>query len=310
VRSVAVDADIFGMAAEQAALLPVPRSIKETPLDMLSRVWKGIFDPFGIKQVFTTISSQLAVASAGPPDKGVQVISEQDVADYHATVLSADDSSSLEDWLKTNGYAWNDQASAWLQPYIASHWKITAFRLLKSPGQNGDGIQSRAIRMSFTTDRPFYPYSEPQATPQGNAATAGGRLLNVAFLSDKRVTGKLADGKPWPGRLQYAGGFSGEFPPSQFLVEAKFDQSKEATPSPSYLTYFVDESNPRPGTADLYFSTDADQTPFRQTYVDPDLPPVYVMDWSNLFADFVAVVIVGLPVVLLGFVLLRGRRRA
>jgi len=284
---VEADPQIFDLAGEEAAPRRVPRTLPRTPMEMII-AW--IQDPLNIKSVFTTIASTLDVAASGPND--VQVISQQDVADYHATVLAADDSASLSQWLKENGYAWDNKDDAWLQPYLTAKWKITAFKLLQKPNEVGTGtIQSRAIRMSFTTDRPFFPYSEPGDTPSGGKPNPGERVLNVAVLSDERMTGKLADGHVWPGELQYSG-------PMDTLLTgfANFDPKKDAVPAPTNLTYFVDNSNPRPGTADLYFSPDTDQTAFRKIVVDPDLPPNYRMDWSHPFADIEALLIICVPI--------------
>ena len=66
------------------------------------------------------------------------------------------------------------------------------------------------------------------------------------------------------------------------------------------LTTFDDRSNPALGTADLYFSTNADQSPYRATIIDRSLPTVRVVDWSNPLADVAALaaflLIPGVPI--------------
>jgi len=298
---VEADSRIFAMAGEEAAPKQVPRTLSRTPMEFLSQL-PGLFI---VKGVFTTITSQLAIAASGPND--VQVISEQDVADYHATVLAAENTASLSQWLRDNGYAWNKDDDAWLQRYLTSKWKITAFKLLQTPSETGTGsIQSRAIRMSFITDHPFFPYSEPGDTASGGPPNPGDRVLNVAVLSNARMSGKLADGHAWPGELQYSGPMD-----NRLMTYANFDPKKDVVTEPACLTYFVDKSNPRPGTADLYFSTDSDQTAFRKIIVDPDLPPNYQMDWSHPLADVEALLIVGLPILgILGLAKLLHRKES
>ena len=65
------------------------------------------------------------------------VLAEHDVAGYHATTLSAEDESSISAWLATNGYHSTPELKAWLKPYIAGKWTITAFKLMKVDDTDG-----------------------------------------------------------------------------------------------------------------------------------------------------------------------------
>jgi hypothetical protein len=284
-----VEADplLFRMALEEAAPKMVPEIIEETPLQFIHRIL-GSWDE---SNVFSTISENLAVAE--PATNGVQVISEQDVADYHATILSADNVTSLGQWLKDNGYAWNKDDEAWLKLYVENKWKITAFKLLKKPSEQGtDSIKTHAIRMSFAADHPFFPYSEPGDTAEGQNKGSGSRSLSVAILSNQRMGGVLADGHAWPGKLLFSGPMEAPYVPSQFLAFAKLDDPKLAIAVPICLTYFLDESDPRPGTADLNFSPSADQSPIQRIEINYDLPKDYRIDWSHPLSDAGAFAIV------------------
>lgn len=185
------------------------------------------------------------------------IIAEQDVGDYHAVTLAATDAQGLGDWLKKNDYAWPTSAIEWLTPYLKLKWKITAFKL--RPSHTGE-FTTNAIRMSFQTDRPFFPYSEP-----AEASKLGGpyRKLQVAILSDQRMEGKLADGTLWAGHLDFAG--STTLP--DYIHVDKDDwlkysglSDKPGIQLPSHLTYFTDDSHPRPGKSDLFFFADSDQS--------------------------------------------------
>jgi hypothetical protein len=55
---------------------------------------------------------------------------------------------------------------------------------------------------------------------------------------------------------------------SDWLKLAKLDDPQRGIALPTTLTAFLDESNPRPGTADLFFSPDADSSPFRGQGID------------------------------------------
>lgn len=185
-----------------------------------------------------------------------RVISEQQIGDYHAVVLDASDSQGLGDWLKKNGYPWSESCAQWLAPYLAEKWKITAFKLQRT--ETGK-LGTKAIRMSFTTDRPFFPYREPaEASKLGGA----GRTLRIAFLGDERVMGKLEDGTDWPAQIDFSGPtVSNKVDPNDWLKYAGLSDRPDIK-LPARLTYFTDFSNPRPGKSDLFFSSNPDQSDY------------------------------------------------
>src|SRR5687768_7762739 len=91
----------------------------------------------------------------------VQVLSSQKVAGYDAVVLDASDAKALLAWLEQNGYPASPDLLAWLDVYVQQQWKITALKIDKS---NPDTpAQTSAVKMSFTTERPFFPYREPES---------------------------------------------------------------------------------------------------------------------------------------------------
>src|SRR5262249_31034788 len=143
-------------------------------------------------------------AKAGGADRalaapgGVQVLDQQRVGGFLATVLAADDPKALTDWLNKHAYATRPELTEWLAPYVKKSWIITAFKIDKG-GRNQQELATSAVRMTFTTDRPFYPYSEPADQRQARRDrrdqwAQAPRLLRVHFLSDKRMAGKLGDG--------------------------------------------------------------------------------------------------------------------
>src|SRR5262249_54021939 len=87
----------------------------------------------------------------------------------------------LAEWLKKRGYEFAPTLAQWLKPYVANDWVMTAFRIAKhmpvstgpAPARNAiQEMQGKPVRMSFKTDRPFYPYREPVAEkPKDDAKT-------------------------------------------------------------------------------------------------------------------------------------------
>src|SRR5678815_1890107 len=137
-----------------------------------------------------------AVALAEKED--VTVLSEKLVAGFNAQVLEATSAAALVAWLKDHGYEFSPEVEAWVKPYVDQGWKITALKVAKDETKKEDKqFSAAALRLSFKTDRPLFPYREPN--PESAAATleAKQRLLRIFFASDKRFQGELTKESPW-----------------------------------------------------------------------------------------------------------------
>jgi hypothetical protein len=177
----------------------------------------------------------------------VNILQTAKVAGYEAAVLDASDAGALRGWLQTHGYATTPDLEEWLDVYIRQRWKITAFKIDKT--QSETDAQTQAVKMSFTTDRPFFPYREPASQRTGNSTQ---RVLRVFFLGPERVYGTLGT-TFWPGLLRW----------SDVLDDTLRAQLAKSTGEtiPARLTAFIDIGS-RSGTDDLFFSKAAVQSAF------------------------------------------------
>jgi len=201
----------------------------------------------------------------------VRVLSAQQVAGYDAVVLEADSADALSRWLDEHRYATTPTLTAWLAPYIARRWKITAFRVSAPDPNDPSPPRTAPVRMTFATDVPFYPYREPE---DQRAGSHGPRRLQVHVLSNARMEGTLGERGVWPGRVTFSGS-----PPDLLgsVRTAQWGLSADVT----RLTTFEDNSSPRPGTDEVFFRGAADQSPLKPppVYVDrPNTVPIPI-DW-------------------------------
>ncbi len=177
-----------------------------------------------------------SAGGGGPPDS-VEVVSETRVAGLTGTVLRATGTNALDAWLTERGYANPPELSAWLAGYVARGYYLTAFRV--DPEGSSGAVAMRAVRMSFRTDVPFYPYSEPQV--EGRRA----RPFRLSVVGPSRVTAREGSA-PWDATVGYARRTSrlraaiGSVVPDGALGE---------TP---WITVF-DERRSMRGTDDLFF---------------------------------------------------------
>jgi hypothetical protein len=189
-------------------------------------------------------------ATAPLASRGVQVLETRRIAGYDAAVLQADDARALLGWLHSHDYASRPQLLEWLKPYVEQKWIVTAFRVA-SGDEGPDEIATSAVRMSFETDRPFFPYREP--ADQRSAGTPR-RLLRVFAVAPTPLEGRIGTGDAWAGRLLYANPRA-DLPK---LLEGALP-SPPAWPGTPWLLAWQDDSTPRPGTDDLFFSPAPDQ---------------------------------------------------
>jgi hypothetical protein len=228
---------------------------------------------------------------SAPPK--VSVLESKRVGDFHAAVLEADDAGALAKWLKDHGYESSPALAEWAAPYVKAKWKFSAFKIARddpeTPGGNSaraakaDGsspspaagaVSTTAVRMTFHTEHPFFPYREPQGQLHAKSGPDPRRLLRVYFLAEGRVKGTLGEGgQPWPGHVVWANNLE-NVDREKVLGELKLP--KDTPPGSWWLTEFEDHSSPRPGTDDVYFAPDDDQRPVERPpvieYVSSGLP--------------------------------------
>ncbi len=228
---------------------------------------------------------------------GVEVLDARRVGGFDAVVLQADDAHALTDWLKEHRYSADPALVSWFAPYIAGKWKITAFKI--APGARTRAVRTTAVRMSFRTDRPYFPYREPQPSGTDKAAQSyRPRLLRVSFIGTARAAGTLGNavwqaGIPWADKLSDA--------QRRELIEQLGVPSEHLAPG-AWLTTFVDTASPRPGTDEVFFADAPEQTVVYPPPIRRRTPPI------PLPLD--AVLLVLLAVGLFFFALYRYGRRA
>jgi hypothetical protein len=184
----------------------------------------------------------------------VDVLAEQQVAGMDVATLASNDPHALGNWIKAHGYGWSPELEAWVRPYVAKGWKINAFRYLKSD-KSTDAFSSKLVNMTFQSDAPYFPYSEPRST---STYVPESRTLHVFFLSASRESGALASNPKnvvWPGSVDYAS----PLPDGQLTtIAGQLNVDDARLPAGTWLTAFMDKSNPRPGVADVTFSPSGD----------------------------------------------------
>jgi Uncharacterized protein conserved in bacteria (DUF2330) len=187
----------------------------------------------------------------------VKVLQEKLVAGFHAAVLETKSSAALVEWLKDNGYAFSPEVEAWAKPYVEAGWKITALKVAKAKDEQATkSVTASALRISFKTDRPLFPYREPDYKSAADSLGAKRRLLRIFFLADARFQGELTKESSWTGKVAWAGKLSAA-DRTKILEQLKLPET--TGPAEWWLTEFEDEWPYKVAPADVYFSRSKNQ---------------------------------------------------
>ena len=197
------------------------------------------------------------VDSAALPEPNVQVLVQKEVAGFDAVVLEAESAGDLVKWLEENGYAFSPEVEAWAKPYVEQGWKITALKVAKSKetAEQKD-VAAAALRMSFKTDRPLFPYREPDSQASAETLGARRRLLRIFFLGDARFEGELTEEVNWTGKVAW----SNPIQPRDWQKTRELLKLPEIADTEKWwLTEFEDNWPYQVAPADVYFTPNENQ---------------------------------------------------
>lgn len=202
------------------------------------------------------------MTAEAPKSESVEVLAEKTVAGFDAKVLSATSADVLVEWLNEHGYEFSDAVRVWAEPYVRDGWKFTALKVAK--GENAaarNDFGAAALRISFETERPLFPYREPDPKAMASGLNAVDRLLRIYFVADGRFRGELTKEQPWTGQVAWAGKLD-ESARKRLLEQLRLPE--ETGPKEFWLTEFEDHWPYEAAPADVYFEKDKNQLDVRR----------------------------------------------
>lgn len=293
-------ASFHTLAADFGFLVPTPTPPKLTEVGdaafqtlhtiiqpKVRHVWGGI--EF-VTMAGCTKTVREDIAGAAKKDE-VRVLDKAKVGGFEAVVLAADDPIPLQHWLKDNGYPSTPELSGWLGPYLSQKWTVTAFKILTDPATGRVLGSDKAVKMSFATDKPFFPYREPEA--KADEKDSGDRVLRVYFLAAQREAGTLGS-TPWHAETVYADALADGVVTN---LAADLDLPRKSFPEKVWLTAFKDTASPRPGSAEVFFEPAKDTATIH--------PPDILVPGEKTRVPIGLIVIVAL----IGLAVLRRRKK-
>jgi hypothetical protein len=233
-------------------------------------------------------SSAIPERKAATPGLAIKVLEEKMVAGFQASVLEASSTVALVKWLEENGYAFSPEVEAWAKLYVEAGWKITALKVARSKEDIGQKpVNAAALRISFKTERPLFPYREPDYKNSAELLGAKHRLLRIYFLADARYQGELTKDTSWSGKVAWAGKIAAE-DRKQVLEHLKLPAT--TGPAEWWLTEFEDNWPYKVAPADVYFSRSLNQDALKREPIIQYVTAPYPTDAAAYV--FTAVVLV------------------
>ena len=241
----------------------------------------------------------------GAPGSGahVDVLQSVTIDGFQVVTLRATDENALGEWLGKNQFVDRPALRTWAKRYTDKGWLITAMRYEgaaaeKSPARNT--LETPTLRLSFTVDAPFYPYTEvatDTADQQAFLARYGGnacppddplcfdqanyvppRPLDVWVVAQTPVHSLMGQAGGGPPVMDAARVTSAAL--ATALGDTKswgFDPSAEATWVVSHLSESVTVRN---AADDLTFGPYDLPTPRLGAGLAPPPPPSLLTPWS------------------------------
>ena len=186
----------------------------------------------------------------------VVVIEKKRVAGFDATVLTAANGKDLAEWLREHGYSYSPQVAEWAHPYVAGGWMMVALKVAKpQDNRNSLAVSAAALRLSFKTERPLFPYREPESAVAAKQLGTSQRLLRIYFIGEGQYRATLGNDGAWSGRVVWSGDITRHR--AGLLRDLKLPAA--TGPAQWWLTEFDDQWPYARAADDVYFTRAANR---------------------------------------------------
>lgn len=251
-------------------------------------------------------------ADRTPDPADVQVLDQQQLGPYQASVLKASDAEALASWLQQHNYPLRPGLKDWLEVYTRQGWFLTAFQLNQNPRKE---IILPAVSLRFKTERPFYPYSEPADSPEQK-----GRQLRLFMLSPGPMNGwydglntELYDGYEYSSYGYALTGTAGHSfklyaAPLPAALKQPLNESLQLKTEGLWLSAWLDQSSQRPAAASLSDDPEMAELGYSgpaELYFYPNQAPAYTPPPRDDGLIFIPLDLLAL----IGYIWHRRRRR-
>jgi hypothetical protein len=130
--------------------------------------------------------------------------------------------------------------------------KVTKDQAARSKSE----VSAAALRISFKTARPIFPYREPDSRSAAARLGVGHRLLRIYLVAESRYEGRFSTAGQWSGRTRYSQPLQ-QHQRTELLRHLNLPES--TGPSEAWLTEFEDAWPYGKAPGDVTFTPSANQ---------------------------------------------------
>jgi len=228
------------------------------PISQRVNQWRVDFTP-GLLLPFKLERTVLGTGRLPSVATDVRVLETKQVAGYDVAILKADDAGALQVWLNDHGYSMRESMKEWVKPYIEKGWVISAFKY----SEGSTRVNVGAVRITFRTDRPVFPYRVP-SDQHVDLNEGRGNTLRAFVIGPGKAEGSLGEGAhatPWASKSVVR--YSKPIAKGKLLGLLQGAISQEDFTEPMWLTALDDNTWPS-GSEDLWFDFDPKGTEYQQ----------------------------------------------
>lgn len=209
--------DFKGDLKQFAMIIPVPVVLKRSDIKIVEERLFNTFDAYSAPRLVEYYDQNpctpryrydMAESVSVNTDKmyfservtkketGVKIEAQYSVDEYEITILSATQSTGLQNWLKRNGYEVPDKAKEVLEPYIKDKLKFFAVKVNFEKAKRLNGNYLRPIQISFNTKKFMLPIRLGMANSNGEqdliiyCFTKTGRIETANYRTVEMPTAK------------------------------------------------------------------------------------------------------------------------
>ena len=129
-------------------------------------------------------------------------------------------------------------------------------------GRSTTAVAASALRITFKTDRPLFPYREPDSRADAARLNVSDRLLRIYFVAESRYEGRFPFGQVWNGKARWSQPLRTD-EKSELLRLLGLPET--TGPSQFWLTEFENRWPYGKAPGDVYFSASTSQRKLART---------------------------------------------
>lgn len=128
-------------------------------------------------------------------DNEIKVVATFELNDYDVNVIQGSSSEGIIKWLSDNSLDYSKILGEYLNSYIKKSWYFVVFKFKKNESKLNS--KSKFVRISFKTEKPFYPYDEAGQRSYSDRELKLYFVSNAPYAPDFTLENEISSPEGW-----------------------------------------------------------------------------------------------------------------